>query len=111
MSLSEKSLYKLHAEVCKTLANPTRLEILNLLRDGEKSVSELVKLIGITQANASQHLAILRHRNIINARKEGASVYYSLASRKIIQACDLLREALLEQLTKNAQLAKQVIRR
>ncbi len=109
VSLPDKNLFKLHAEVCKTLASPKRLEILNLLRDGEKSVSELVELADVLQANASQHLAILRQRRIVNTRKEGTNVYYSIASPKIIKACDLLREVLLEQLAESAQLVKQVM--
>lgn len=110
MRLLEKKLHVLHAEVCKTLASPTRIEILNLLQNGEKSVGELAKLMDVTQANASQHLAILRQRGIVNTRKEGTMVYYSIANPKIIKAFNLLREVLLERMTDNAHLVKQVMR-
>jgi len=102
----EKALLKLHAEVCKTLSNPKRLEILNLLRGGEKSVSDLSRSMGVSQANMSQHLALLRSRGMINARREAVNIYYSIANPKIIEACDLLREVLLEQLAVNAEMAK-----
>src|SRR3990170_3755020 len=101
-----KALFKLHAEVCKTLSNPKRLEILNLLREGEKSVNDLAQSLNMSQANASQHLAILRGKGIINSRREGVNVYYGITSPKIIQACDLLREVLLEQLAEGGDLVK-----
>ncbi|TET07749.1 MAG: ArsR family transcriptional regulator [Candidatus Thorarchaeota archaeon] len=107
----EKKLHMLHAEVCKTLASPTRIEILHLLRNGEKSVGELANLMGVAQANTSQHLAILRQRGIVNTRKEGTMVYYGIANPKIIKAFNLLREVLLERMNDDADLVKQVVRR
>jgi len=96
----------LHAELCKTLSNPTRLKILNLLRGGEKSVSELTSLTGVRQAGVSQHLAVLRQRTIVVTRKEGANTYYRIANPKIIKACDIIREVLFEQLAEMEKLAK-----
>ena len=93
-----KQLYEHHAEVCKTLANPKRLEIINLLRSGEKSVALLLRETGLLKANLSQHLSLMRNKGIIHARKEGLSVFYSIANPKIIKACDLMREVLFEQL-------------
>ena len=52
----DKKIYGLHAEICKTLANSKRLEIINALRDGEKNVSELVLIVNLSQSNISQHL-------------------------------------------------------
>lgn len=80
--------------------------ILNSLRGGEKSVSELAELVGAQQANVSQHLAVLRQRGVVATRKRGANIYYSVANPKIIQACDMIREVLLEQLAKNRELTK-----
>jgi ArsR family transcriptional regulator len=72
--------------------------ILNSLRSGERSVNELARLVGARQANVSQHLALMRQRGIVTMRKHGASAYYKVANPKIIQACDLIREVLFEQL-------------
>jgi ArsR family transcriptional regulator len=107
----ERKILQLHAELCKMLSNPFRLEILNLLRDGEKSVSELVAATGLRQANLSQHLATMRQRGIVLARKEGANVYYAIANPKIIRACELIREVLFEQLSEGGKLIKGVGRR
>jgi len=102
----ERKLYEKHAALCETLANPKRLEILSLLREGEKTVGDLAKEMGIPQPNLSQHLAILRDRGIVAARKEGVNSYYSIANPKIIQACDLIREVLYEQLAEGERFIK-----
>jgi len=105
------TLFQLHAEICRTLSNSKRLMILNSLRDGEKSVSQLAKLVNARQANVSQHLAILRQRGIVTARRQGANVYYSVVNPKIIQACDLIREVLLEQLARAKELTEKHVER
>lgn len=87
----------LHAQVCKGLADPKRLLILNALRDGERSVSDLVEELDLPQANVSQHLAILRDRGLATTRRDGQRVFYSVTSPKIIRAMDLLREVMHEQ--------------
>ncbi|MGI9647622.1 MAG: ArsR/SmtB family transcription factor [Acidimicrobiia bacterium] len=97
MTSVQRELYQLHASVCKGLADPKRLLILNALRNGELSVTEICDEVGFAQANVSQHLAVLRDRGLVSARKEGQYVYYSVASPKIIEALDLLREVMTEQ--------------
>ena len=98
MSTVRTELYQLHASVCKGLADPKRLLILNALRDGERSVTDLVDELDIPQANVSQHLAVLRDRGLVTGRRDGQWVYYSLTSHKIVDAMDLLREVMNEQL-------------
>lgn len=92
----KRELYVRHAEVCKTFSNPTRLELLNLLRNGGLSVSDLVNRTRLTQANVSQHLAIMRSRGVVIAKRKGPNTYYSIAKPKIIKAFDIIREALSE---------------
>jgi ArsR family transcriptional regulator len=92
-----KQIYELHADVCKTLANPKRIEIINLLRSGEKSVAWLLEETSLLKANLSQHLSVMRQRGIVKNRKEGLTVYYRIANKKIVIACDLMREVLFEQ--------------
>ena len=96
----------LHAEICKTLANPKRLEILNALQDGEISVADLVRKLRLPKGNVSQHLAVLRSRGVVSARREGLNVYYRVANPKIIRACNLMREVLTEQLHGRVRLAE-----
>ena len=99
MSSVRAELIQLHASVCKGLADPKRLLIINALRDGERTVSELVDDLDIPQANVSQHLAVLRDKGLVSYRKEGQWAYYSLTSMKIVAAMDLLREVMAEQHT------------
>ncbi|MBT8213696.1 MAG: metalloregulator ArsR/SmtB family transcription factor [Acidimicrobiia bacterium] len=101
MSSVRNELYQLHASVCKGLADPKRLLILNTLRDGERSVTEICDELALPQANVSQHLAILRDKGMVERRKEGQRVYYRVTSDKIVQALDLLREFMAEQLGAN----------
>jgi DNA-binding transcriptional ArsR family regulator len=102
----DMTLFKLQAAISKTMANPLRLAILYFLKDGEKTVNELARLVGASQSNVSQHLALLRQREIVRTRKIGSSVYYRVSSSKISQACDMVREVLLEQLREKRELAK-----
>ncbi|KXB05718.1 hypothetical protein AKJ50_00015 [candidate division MSBL1 archaeon SCGC-AAA382A13] len=101
---NNEELYQIHADLCQMLSNPTRLKILEKLKDEEKTVSELVSEIGVRQANLSQHLAELRKRNLVKNRREGANIYYSVAHPKIVKACNLIREVVFEQLSENQKL-------
>lgn len=104
----DKEVFKLQAEICKTLANPKRLEIIAALKDGELSVGDLVEKLGITKANVSQHLAVLRQSRVVNTRRDGVNVYYSINNPKIIEACSLMKAVLLEQLEDNERVAKRI---
>ena len=100
------SIYELQAEISKTLAHPLRIAIIHYLKDGEKTVNDLTQTLGASQSNISQHLAIMRQRQIVKTRKEGSTVYYRVASPKISQACDMIREVLLDQLNQKQEMAK-----
>ena len=105
----DKKIYEMHAEICKVFTNPKRLEIISLLRDGEKTVNELTEQAGVPQANVSQHLTVLRQNNVVTTRRNGANIYYKIANPKILQACDLMREVLLEKLAENEELVKRML--
>ena len=89
-------LMRLHAAVCKGLSDPKRLMIIDALRDGEKTVTDLCRTLGLPQANTSQHLAILREKGLVRVRRDGQFSFYSMSSPKIIQAMDLMREVMDE---------------
>lgn len=97
-------LYKMHAEMCKTFSNATRLEILNLLRDNELSVTDLIKKTNLSQANISQHLSIMKSKDIVASSRKGKNVYYKLVNPKITKAFDIVREILIERLKKNEKI-------
>ncbi|MFA6097782.1 MAG: metalloregulator ArsR/SmtB family transcription factor [Candidatus Paceibacterota bacterium] len=101
----EKRIFELHAMVCKTLSHSKRLEIIDLLRDEKEiNVSEIALKLGITKANVSQHLSLMRQQNIVKTRRDGVVILYSLANPKILVAYDALRKALKEQLEANGKL-------
>jgi len=74
----------------KALAEPTRLRILSVLRDGERTVSELVELTGLGQANVSKHLQLLHDLNYVERRREGLYMVYSLADEDVFALCDIV---------------------
>lgn len=106
--MKSKEIYEIHADICQCLANPKRLEVINTLRDKEMAVTEMAEKLGITKANLSQHLSIMRSKGILKSRREGTNIYYSLANPKVIQACDIMREVLFEHLKEREMLTKKV---
>lgn len=99
-------LYELHARICKAIADPKRLLIITELRSGPMTVGELALSLDISQSNTSQHLAVLRERGVVDSTKDGLNVYYELTSDKVVQAIDLLREFMAEQLGQQSRLGK-----
>lgn len=95
--MAMRSLFKMHAELCQALANEHRLAIMYELKDGEKCVTDLADSLGISVHNVSQHLRVLRERLLVRTRKEGQTVYYSIANPKFLEACALIRQGLLEE--------------
>jgi len=100
----EDQIYTYHAEMCKVFSHPKRLELINVLRDKEMSVGELSQGLGLALGNLSQHLAMMRGRHILTSRKEGNVVYYRIANPRLLEAFDLLREILFEQIRQDAAL-------
>ncbi|MDA8387557.1 MAG: metalloregulator ArsR/SmtB family transcription factor [Nitrospiraceae bacterium] len=103
---NNKTIFEIQAEICKTIASPKRLEIINALKAGEKSVTELVDILGVPKANVSQHLAMMRHKGILKTRREGVNVYYSIANPKVIEACGLMREVMVEMMRERQKIAR-----
>jgi ArsR family transcriptional regulator len=89
-------IYSLQADLCKALAHPTRLQVLDLLSKRERSVEELTRLVGTGQSNLSQHLAALRQQKLVIGRRAGMKVYYELSNPKIADACSTIRKLLAE---------------
>jgi DNA-binding transcriptional ArsR family regulator len=100
----EAEINNLHAEICAGLADPKRILILYALSEGNHTVNELVLLLGWSQPIVSRHLKVLRERNMVTAVRQGASVEYSLADIRLIQALDLLRAVLRDNLAHRAKL-------
>lgn len=90
----DRQLYDLQAQLCKAFAHPVRLQILDLLAKNEMPVSELQAEVGVTTANMSQHLAVLKSAGVVRSRREGKVIYCSLAIPEVKQACHIIRNVL-----------------
>ncbi|HEX9697273.1 MAG TPA: metalloregulator ArsR/SmtB family transcription factor [Actinomycetota bacterium] len=88
---TRRDFYDLHALLCKALADPKRLLIINALRDQPKTVGELTAELELSQSNTSQHLSILRDRGVVRATRRGNNVAYSLRDMRVLEAVDLFR--------------------
>ncbi|MHB1700424.1 MAG: ArsR/SmtB family transcription factor [Acidobacteriaceae bacterium] len=84
-------LRRFKADIFQALAHPTRIAILELLGEGELSAGALIERLGMEQANVSQHLAVLRAKQIVTNRKAGNQVFYSVRDRIIIEVLQLMR--------------------
>lgn len=102
----DKTLFELQSDVCKTLASPKRIEILNALKEGEKTVSELVEILGVPKANVSQHLAVMRYKGILKSRRVGINIFYSVSNPKVLEACTLMKEVLMDHMKEKGKLAE-----
>ena len=91
-------IHALHARLCKAIADPKRLLIINELRDGPMTVGDLAESLQISQSNTSQHLAVLRQAGVVSTRRDGINVYYKLRSERISDACAITRQILLDRL-------------
>ena len=102
--LVSEPIQELKAEFFKALAHPARIRVLELLSEREWSVSELIGEVGLEGSHLSQQLGVLRRANLIRARKEGTSVYYSIADRRIVKILQLSKEVLVGYLTRTRDL-------
>jgi DNA-binding transcriptional ArsR family regulator len=96
------------ASVFQALGHPTRIAVVELLRNGELSAGELQERLGIEQANLSQHLAILRNRQILNNRKEGNQVFYSLRNPVLVEVLDIMRRYFQSNLKEAVQMLDEI---
>ena len=83
--------YRAHAEICKVLTDPKRLMLIDLLRRGARSVGHLAEEAGLSLANTSQHLAVLRHAGLVETRRAGTSIHYRLSEPELVAACDIIQ--------------------
>ncbi len=102
-----QEINQLHARICSAISEPNRILLLYAVADKPLNVNNLAEIVGISQSAASRHLKVLRERGLIQAQRDGTQVIYSLADDRFIQALDLLREVMLDQLSQQADLIKQ----
>jgi DNA-binding transcriptional ArsR family regulator len=98
----EEEINQLHADFCSALAEPKRLLIIYSLAESPKHVTELADTLGASQPVISRHLKILRERGMVSAERSGSTVSYTLVDPRIIEALDLLRAAMRDQISRRA---------
>ena len=101
-------LRRFKAEIFQALAHPTRIAIVEALRNGETSAGHLIENLGLEQANASQHFAVLRSKQIVTSRKEGNQVFYSLRDPVLIEVLDILKRYFYSQLSQTMSMLKEI---
>jgi|ERR1035437_1178849 DNA-binding transcriptional ArsR family regulator len=99
---------QLEAHLCFALADPTRILILYALDEQPRNVTELTVELAATQPTISRHLKILRDRGLVNTMRQGTTITYQIADKRLIQALDLLRSVLRDRITHNANLMDEI---
>jgi DNA-binding transcriptional ArsR family regulator len=103
-----QELRRFKAEIFQALAHPTRIAIVEMLRGGEMSAGQIIEQLALEQANASQHFAVLRSRQIVVNRKEGNQVFYSLRDPVLIEVLDILKRYFYSQLSQATSMLKEI---
>jgi len=101
-------LRQFKAEIFQALGHPTRIAIVEMLRKGEMPAGRLIEQLGLEQANASQHFAVLRSKQIVVSRKEGNQVFYSLRDPALIEVLDILKRYFHSQLSNTVSMLKEI---
>lgn len=99
----------LYNRICHALADPTRILILYHLYEEPRFVNELVEAMNIPQSTISRHLRVLRDRNLVTTERDGVTIRYKLADRRIIDALDILRSILAKQLANSIEMAQSLM--
>lgn len=105
-----EAIYTMQAEICRVLGHPRRIQILDLLAEGEKSSAELLHALGVNKVNLSQHLALLKRAGLVETMHQGRETSYRLSFTEIKDACRLIREVLAARLRQGTRLARSLER-
>ena len=95
-------LHLLHANICQALGDPKRIQIMYILHENPRRVSDLVDELGVPQPTVSRHLALLRQRSLVSAERNGTAVTYYLADPRIIQVLEIMRMVLRDALDRQS---------
>jgi ArsR family transcriptional regulator len=104
----QSMLLEYKASIFQALSHPTRIAIVEALGDGEISARAIQERLGIEQSNLSQHLAILRSRQIVGNRKEGNQVFYSLRNKALVKVLDMMRRYFQAHLAEEVQMLREI---
>ena len=108
MTTPSYPIYRVKADFFKTLGHPARIRILEVLREGERQVAELIPEVGIEPSHLSQQLGVMRRANLIQARKAGSNVYYSVGDPKIFELLEVAKRIITSSLADTHELLLQI---
>ncbi|MBI5641425.1 MAG: winged helix-turn-helix transcriptional regulator [Nitrospirae bacterium] len=91
-----REIFEFHAEFCRVFSNPKRLMIVEFLKHGEMTGSDIVKKLGSSKANVSQHLSVMKMMRILKTRRAGKNIYFRIANKKLTDACCMMQDSLRE---------------
>ena len=98
-------IYELQAEICRTLSHPARIAMLHMLDEEPREVGRLADALGISQPNASKHLAVMRAAGLVEAVRDGRGSVYRLTDQGVIGACDVMAGVMRRRLARMAELS------
>ena len=104
----KRPISEVKAEFFKTLSHPARIRVLELLRDGKLSVGELIPKVGLEPSHLSQQLSALRRANIVDSRKKGSTVYYSITDNRIFELLEVAKQIIASSLTEARDLLEEM---
>lgn len=104
LAAASRPLSEIKAELFKALAHPGRVRVLELLRDGERSVAELVPLVGLEASHLSQQLGVLRRAGVVVSRRDGSNVVYRIADDAVVELLAVARRFLISTLSVSEEL-------
>ena len=102
-----QQINNLHARICSAISDPTRILLLYAIAEETRNVNSLAEAVDISQSAASRHLKVLRERGIIQAERDGVQIIYTLTDERFLQALDLLREVMLDQMVEQVEMINQ----
>ena len=103
-----KKIFQMQCEICKALGHPLRLAIVDRLNAGEAAATDLLADLGLSKANLSKHMSLLAHGGIVESRREGRQIFYSLTDPEIHKACAIMRSILYRRLKAGGKLASAI---
>lgn len=102
--LPDDEIFERHADLCQVLCNAKRQKMLYVLKDGERTVTDLAETTDIPQPTVSQHLRKMRDKGVVTKRTEGNRSYYAIRDERLIEASMMIREVLFDALDEDQQL-------
>ena len=103
-----QKIFQMQCEICKALAHPQRLAIVDRLNAGETAASDLIADLRISKANLSKHISLLVRNGIVESRRHGRQIFYKLIDPEIHKACSIMRSILYRRLKEGEKLASAI---